>query len=320
MEVGMDITISRVSGDSAGRSAVDVYVENIAQARAEGFARVWTAQLPWEPDLISMLAVAFREVPEIELGTAVVPIQVAHPMLTAQRALTLNLISGGRFKLGLGVNHPAMSEELWGVPWVKPVRRMNEYLDGLLPLLAGETTCAVGEMVTTRGALQISGAAAPPVYLAALGPQMLRLAGRRTAGTITWMTGPKTLANHIGPTLRDAAATAGRREGAAKVIAAAPICVTDDVDGARAQAAGDFAIYGTLPSYRAMLDREGYTGPEDAALIGDEACISDRIDELRTAGVDEFAGSPFGHDDETLARTRHLMRKMNGGKPPEQPV
>jgi 5,10-methylenetetrahydromethanopterin reductase len=308
----VEVTISGYLPDGAGGSVVDVYVEDIARARAEGFTRVWTPQMPWEPDLMSMLAVAFREVPEIEVGSAVLPIQVAHPMLTAQRALTLNLISGGRFKLGLGVNHPGLSEELWGIPWAKPVRRMNEYLDGLLPLLAGESASSVGEMVTTRGALQIPGAPAPQVYIAALGPQMLRLAGRRTAGTITWMTGPKTLADHIGPTLREAAAAAGRPEGAVKVVATLPICITDDVDGTRAKAAGDFAIYGELPSYRAMLDREGFAGPEDAALIGDEATVSDRIEELRSAGVDEFAGLPFGDSEESLARSRSLLRKING--------
>lgn len=313
----MEVTVTGFLGDGAGRSVVDVFVDRIARACAEGFARVWMPQMPWEPDLLSVLAVALREVPDIEVGAAVLPIQVAHPMLMAQRALTLNLIAGGRFKLGLGVNHPGMTEQLWGIPWEKPVRLMKEYLDGLLPLLAGEGTNAVGEMVTTRGALQIPGAPAPQVYLAALGPQMLRLAGRRTAGTITWMTGPKTLANHIGPTLREAAATAGRPTSAVKVVAPLPICVTDDVDGARARAAQDFAIYGQLPSYRAMLDREGFAGPEDAALIGDEATVSDRIDELRNADVDEFVGSPFGDSEETLARSRSLLREI-GRKAAEQ--
>jgi 5,10-methylenetetrahydromethanopterin reductase len=313
----VEVTVTGFLGDGAGRSVVDVYVDQIARARAEGFTRMWTPQMPWEPDLMSVLAVALREVPDIEVGAAVLPIQVAHPMLMAQRALTLNLISGGRFKLGLGVNHPGMTEQLWGIPWEKPVRLMREYLDGLLPLLAGEGTNAVGEMVTTRGVLQIPGAPAPEVYLAALGPQMLRLAGRRTAGTITWMTGPKTLANHIAPTLREAAASAGRPKSAVKVVANLPICVTDDVDGARARAAEDFATYGQLPSYRAMLDREGFTGPEDAALIGDEATVSDRIDELRSADVDEFAGTPFGDSEETLARSRSLLREI-GRKATEQ--
>jgi 5,10-methylenetetrahydromethanopterin reductase len=224
-----------------------------------------------------VLAVAFREVPYIELGSAVLPIQVAHPMLTAQRALTLNIISGGRFKLGLGVNHPGLSEQFWGIPFDKPLRRMSEYLDGLLPLLAGKEASAVGEMITTRGTLHLGQTPAPEVYLAAMGPQMLKLAGQRAAGTITWMTGPKTLADHIGPRLRESAEAAGRPSGSVKVVALAPVSVTDDVDGMRAKGAEDFALYGTLPSYRAMLDREGFAGPEDALLVGDEATVSDRI-------------------------------------------
>jgi 5,10-methylenetetrahydromethanopterin reductase len=292
-------------------SMVDVFVERIGRARTDGFTRVWTPQMPYEPDLLGALAVAFREVPDIELGSAVLPIQVAHPMLTAQRALTLNLIAGGRFKLGLGVNHPGISEELWGVPWEKPLRRMSEYLDGLLPLLAGKEAVSVGQLITTRGALQIPRARTPEVYLAAMGPRMLRLAGQRTAGTITWMTGPKTLANHIGPKLREAAAEAGRPDGAVKVVALVPVAVTDDVDGMRAKAAEDFALYGKLPSYRAMLDREGFTGPEDALLVGDEATVSDRIADLCRAGVDEFAGVPFGDSGETIARSENLLRDVN---------
>ena len=162
--------------------------------------------------------------------------------------------------------------------------------------------------MTTRGAIQVPGAPAPDVYLAALGPQMLRLAGRRTAGTLTWMCGPKTLSEHIGPTLRAAAAEAGRPETSVRVVASLPVSVTDDVTGARAQAAKEFAMYGHLPSYRAMLDREGYKNPEDAAIIGDEKTVSDRLDELSAAGVDEFAGTVFDASPEVRDRTRALLR------------
>jgi F420-dependent oxidoreductase-like protein len=296
-------------GDGAGRSPVDAFVEKLARIRDEGFRRIWMTQLPWESDLLTVLAVALREVDTIEVGTGVLPIQVQHPMLLAQRALTVNLIAGGRLALGLGMSHRVVTEGMWGISWDKPVRRLGEYLDGLLPLLAGERADAAGETVTTRGVVRIPGAPAPEVYIAALGPQMLRLAGRRSAGTVTWMTGPKTLARHIGPTLRDAAAAAGRPEGAVRVVAALPISVTDDVDGARAQAAEQFAMYGHMPSYRAMLDREGFAGPEDAALIGDEKTVSERIDELRAGGVDEFAAIPFDKSAEVRARTRALLRE-----------
>jgi len=306
----MKVSMSIALGNGGGRSVVDDYVERVSRARAEGFTRVWTPQMPWEPDLCSVVAVALREVSDVEIGASVLPIQVAHPMLTAQRALTLSRLSGNRFRVGLGLNHPSMSEELWGVPWVKPVRRMTEYLDGLLPLLSGVAADVVGELVTTRGSLDLPDASAPPVYLAALGTQMLRVAGRRAAGTLTWMTGPRTLANHVGPTLRDAAAEAGRSPADVKVVAILPVCVTDDAPAVKAGAAEEFQIYGTLPSYRAMLDREGFANPEDTAIIGDEAAVTARIEEFRAAGVDEFVGQPIGDGEETLARTRALLRRV----------
>jgi alkanesulfonate monooxygenase SsuD/methylene tetrahydromethanopterin reductase-like flavin-dependent oxidoreductase (luciferase family) len=70
-------------------------------------------------------------------------------------------------------------------------------------------------------------------------------------------------------------------------------------------------MYGTLPSYRAMLDREGYAGPADAAIIGDEQTVSQRIDELHAAGVDEFVGAPFDPSPEGRARTRALLRSRD---------
>jgi len=308
--VSMQISLSLVGllSDTGAGSPVDATVRKLAELRAEGFRRVWMAQLPYDPDLMTILAVALREVDTIEVGTGVVPIQVQHPTQLAQRALTLNAIAGGRFTLGLGLSHRMVTEQMWGISYDKPLRRMREYLDGLLPLLDGQPADAVGETVTTRGSLQIPGAPTPDVYLAALGPQMLRLAGRRTGGTLTWMTGPKTLAEHVGPTLREAAAEAGRSDGSVRVGASLPISVTDDVDAARRQAAQEFAIYGQLPSYRAMLDREGYAGPEDAAIIGDEKSVSERLEELSAAGVDEFAAVVFDASPELRERTRALLR------------
>lgn len=302
----MQISILGSLSGSGGTSLVDGVVSEFAKLRDEGFRRIWMTQMPYEPDLLTVLAVAMREVDTIEVGTGVVPIQNQHPMQLAQRALTLNLIAAGRFILGLGMTHAAVTEGMWGIPWDRPVRRLNEYLDGLLPLLASQAADAPGEIYTTRGALQIAGAPQPAVYIAALGPQLLKIAGRRTAGTVTWMTGPKTLAEHVGPSLR--AAADGRP---VRVVAALPISVTDDVDGARAQAAEQFAMYGHLPSYRAMLDREGYAGPADAVLIGDEATVAARIEGLRAAGVDEYVGVVYDRSPEVRDRTRALLRALD---------
>jgi len=302
----MDISLSIIGLNADGPSPVDTLVRNVTKLRDEGFRRIWMAQLPYDADLPIVLGIALREVHGIEIGSAVIPIQSQHPMQLAQRALTLSLISGGRFKLGIGMSHRLVTEGMWGVSWDRALGQMREYLDALQPLLAGQPADSTGEFWTARGALQLP-APEPELYIAALGPQMLRLAGRRTAGTLTWMTGPKTLAEHVGPTLRGAAAEAGRPESAVRVAASLPISVTDDVDGARKQAAQEFAVYGSLPSYRAMLDREGYAGPEDAAIIGDEETVSQRLDELSAAGVDEFTASIFDTSPEVRARTRALL-------------
>src|ERR1700758_5309444 len=203
--------ISLIGGVN-NETPVESCVRELIQARDEGFARLWMTQMPYDVDLLTVLAAALREVPDIEVGSGVIPIQNQHPMLMAQRALTLNLIGNGRFALGIGVTHRAVTEGMWGISWDRSVRRLSEYLDGLLPLVAGKEANADGELVTTRGALQIV-APTPDVYVAALGPQMLRVAGRRTAGTLTWMTGPRTLKEQVGPRLRTVAADAGRADG-----------------------------------------------------------------------------------------------------------
>ncbi|MDT5092497.1 MAG: 5,10-methylenetetrahydromethanopterin reductase [Mycobacterium sp.] len=291
------------------RSPVDTCIREMTAARDEGFRRLWFTQMPYDADLLTILAVGLREVPDIEVGSGVVPIQNQHPMLLAQRTITLNLIGNGRFTLGIGVTHRTVTEGMWGISWDRSVKRLSETLDGLLPLLAGQPVDTEGELVTTRGALQIPDVPPTDVYVAALGPQMLRVTGRRTAGTITWMTGPKTLKDLTGPALRAAASEAGRPDGSVKVAAALPVAVTDDPNAARGVAAEQFAMYGYLPSYRAMLDREGFAGPEDAALIGDEATVSARLDQLRDAGVDEFVAIPFDPSPEGRQRTRTSVRE-----------
>jgi 5,10-methylenetetrahydromethanopterin reductase len=294
-----------LSDSLGGSSPVDAYVRDLRAARDQGFDFVWTVQLPWEPDALIALGVALREVDGIRVGTGVQPIQIRHPMALAQAALTLSALSAGRFTLGIGLSHAIVNQQMWGIPWDRPIRRVNEYLDCLLPLLTTGEVDAVGRTATARGQVRVLGAPPPPVYLAALGPQMLRIAGRRTAGTLTWMTGPRTLADYVVPTLSAAAEEAGRQ---AEVVAGLPLSVTDDCVRARELAAEMYAIYGTLPSYRAMLDREGADGPADVAIIGDEQSVAERLDQLRAGGVTEFSAHIFGANPEDQARTRAFLR------------
>jgi alkanesulfonate monooxygenase SsuD/methylene tetrahydromethanopterin reductase-like flavin-dependent oxidoreductase (luciferase family) len=137
---------------------------------------------------------------------------------------------------------------------------------------------------------------------------MLRLAGSMTDGTITWMTGPATLKGHTVPAL--AAAAEEARRPAPRVAAGLPVCVTDDVDAARERAATSFSIYGQLPSYRAMLDREGAAGPADVAIVGDEDAVRAQLDELEASGATDFVAAEFGASSEERERTRALLKSV----------
>jgi 5,10-methylenetetrahydromethanopterin reductase len=286
---------------------VDGVVAAARSVAEDGFGSYWTPQV-FGIDALTAIAVAAREVPEIRFGTSVVPIQTRHPTMLAGQALTVSQVSGGRLDLGIGLSHQVVVEGMWGLPFAKPVREMREYLEALQPLLAGEDPQFTGETVTARGALGVR-AEAPPVLVAALGPQMLKVTGRLADGTVTWMTGPKTIADLTVPTIQAAAEEAGRPQP--RVVMALPMCVTDDEADARARAGSEFALYGTLPSYRAMLDREGMEGPADLAFIGSADAVAARIHEAVAAGATTVVAAEFGTSDEQAA-TRELLKTLNG--------
>ena len=137
------------------------------------------------------LALAGRETSKIELGTGVVPTYPRHPTALAQQALTAAAASNNRLTLGIGLSHRVVIENMLGLDYSKPIRHTREYLSVLMPLLEGNRVSFRGEEYRVAAQIQVAGAARPPVLVAALGPQMLKLAGKMADGTITWMGGPK---------------------------------------------------------------------------------------------------------------------------------
>jgi 5,10-methylenetetrahydromethanopterin reductase len=136
----------------------------------------------------------------------------------------------------------------------------------------------------------VPGADPPPVLIAALGPAMLQVTGELADGTLTWLAGPRTVAEHVVPALHAAA----RGRPAPRVVVGLPVCLTDDPDAARERAASALSFYEALPSYRAVLDREGAGGVADVALIGDERELRAQIARLVDAGATEFLANPSG--------------------------
>jgi 5,10-methylenetetrahydromethanopterin reductase len=282
---------------------VDGLVEMARDVADRGFLSAWSPQV-FGVDAVTALTVVAREVPSIELGTAVIPTYSRHPMVMAAQARTLQQISGGRFSLGIGLSHQFVVENLLGMSFDKPVRHLREYLSILMPLVQGEPASFSGEVLTGNLGLDIP-ADPVPVLVAALGSQTLKVTGARTAGTVTWMTGPATITGHVAPTLRAAAAEAGRPDP--RIVAALPVCVTDDRAEARETAGRTFSIYGQLPSYRAMLDREGAAGPADVAIVGSAADVRAGVEGMLEAGATDFVAVPYANRSATLDALAALL-------------
>lgn len=276
--------IGIMTGDSGRNNTLDALVARGQEIERRGFASMWMANI-FALDAILTLAIVGRETKRIELGTAVVPTYPRHPFAMAQEAVTANMAAGGRFALGIGLSHKLVIENMFGLSYDKPARHMREYLEVLAPMMRGEAVQHAGEVYRVATTLSIE-APSPTLLVAAMGDVMLKLTGELADGTVLWMTGAKTIETHVAPKLTASARAAGRP--APRIAAGIPIALTSDPDAARAWTAKNLVMYGHLPSYRAMLDREGLAGPADLALVGDEKVLDAGLARLRDAGVTDF--------------------------------
>lgn len=295
-------------GASGGDDSIDGIVRTAQRVQDAGLDNLWMANI-FSFDAISTLSIVGREVPRIGLGTAVTPTFPRHPTAIAQQALTAAAATGNRFTLGIGLSHKIVIENMLGLSYEKPARHMREYLDVLMPLLRGETLNYQGELYRVGGlTLSVPGAEPVPTVVAALGPMMLRVAGELADGTNTWMVGPKTMETHIVARLTKAAEAAGRP--APRVIGGVPIVLTRKPDEARQRIAESLVVYGQLPSYRAMLDREGVDGPANIAIVGDENALRGEIDRFRNAGVTDFNAAIMAVEDGAYDRTLEFLASL----------
>ena len=298
-------------GDDGSRT-LEQQIQAVVDDEKDGFEMAWFSQI-MGGDSLTMIALAGQRTSRIAFGTAVIPTYPRHPFTLAQQALTVQAATNGRLTLGIGPSHAIVIENMWGLSYDKPGRHVREYLSVLLPLLNERKVAFNGETYRVNGAIGTKVDKAPSVIISALAPMMLKIAGSMTDGTVLWMTGPKTIETHVVPGITAAAKEAGRQ--APRVVASFPICVTEDVDGARATCAKFFAIYGQLPNYRRMLDREGAAGPADVAIVGDEAQVEQQIRAVASAGATDFLASAFpaGPDmGASIARTRALLKGLVG--------
>jgi F420-dependent oxidoreductase-like protein len=292
----------------------DDLAQRVCQAEADGFSHFWVTHLATLGfDALTTLALVGRETTRIELGTAVVSVYSHHPLALAQHALTAQMAAGGRLSLGIGLSHRPVVENAMGLSYARPARYMEEYLSVLRPLLSEGRVDFSGEVFTVNTQLHVQDSSPFPVLIAALAPQMLRLAGEQSDGTVTWMAGRQTIASHVAPRIGDVARAVGRPTP--RICVGLPIAVTDDEAQGRETAARDYSRYGQFVNYRRLLDIEGVAGPADVAVVGNEAQVEAQLRTFADAGATDFLASifPVGDDaDTSITRTWNFLKDLNG--------
>jgi 5,10-methylenetetrahydromethanopterin reductase len=278
MRIGMFLS-------GAAGQPVDTIVEEVRGIEAAGLHTVWIGQL-YDHDALTLAAVLGREARSIGIGTWVVPTYPRHPAMLAQQALSVQDAIGGRLTLGIGLSHKVVVEKRLGLDYSRPIRHMREYLEVLRPLLHGEAVRHEGEEFRVRWQVELPHAPPPPLLVAALGPQMLRLTGRLADGVTLWLGGPRYLGEFALPTLRESASAAGRP--APRIACGLPIVVHDDVGAGRDAISTALDQIAALPSYRAVLEREGVSSPRDVGIVGSEDAVHAQLDRLEALGVDDF--------------------------------
>lgn len=300
MRIGINFSNTTMLG------SIEPVLDSARQCDADGFAHWWLPQAGYL-DALTVFAAAAPLAPRIEMGTAVIPTWLYPPHTLAAKAHTTTSLIGSRLTLGVGLSHQAVVEKRLCMSWDRPIRHAIDYLEVLNSMLDEGRVDYDGEVFAANGRYAVFSEHRPTVLLGALGPQMLAVAGRLASGTVTWLTGPKTIREHIRPTISDAAERAGKPEP--RIVASLIVTVTDDEAGVRARHATNLAGYGSLPSYRSMLEREGAETPADVCLVGDEDSVLGQLDNLASAGVSDFAAVEVGTNPEEKQRTRALLKQ-----------
>jgi len=317
------VTAARIGAYLSPRDDLDRAIGLARLADDLGYDSVWVTH-GLGRDSFLVLAAYAQATRRIGLGTGVVPIYPRHPVTMAQAAATLAEVSGGRFRLGIGVSHRPTMVDALGLDMAEPLAVMREYVAVVRAAFEGRVRHQGRHYrVAWEGAFRAPGAP-PPVLLAALATPMLELAGELADGAVLWLCSPEYARDVAVPALARGRARAGKRLDGFEIVAAVPAAVTDDVAGLTAAFREELVRYLGLPFYRAMLRASGFGDPlaafdrdqaarapgdaVPAALahalgaVGDAAAVRAYVARYRAAGVTLPVVRPIGAPEAPHAR------------------
>jgi F420-dependent oxidoreductase-like protein len=262
MKLGLSLGHLRGAADVAKFAAVE-------EADRLGYSVVWASEA-YGSDVVSVLGYLAARTSSIGLGSAVMQIPGRTPAMTAMTAATLDVLSGGRFRLGVGVSGPQVSEGWHGVDFAEPLSRTKEYVEIVRMALARQPVEFSGRhfVLPRAGGRPIKLSVHPvsdriPVYLAAIGPKNLQLAGEIADGWLGLFVSPDHVADQLAEIGKGRAA-AGVTMSGFDVTASVPVVFGDDVEACADKARGHAALYvGGMGSraqnfYNAVAVRMGF--------------------------------------------------------------
>jgi coenzyme F420-dependent oxidoreductase len=284
--------------------SIDALCEQAERAEELGYNRVWLPET-WGRDAVTVLTSIAHRTDEIGIGTSILPIYSRSPVLLGQTAATLQEVSEGRFRLGLGPSGPIVIENWHGIDYGNPLRRTRETIEIVKQVLAGEGVEYDGDYFDLSGfRLRCDPPeTAPAVDAAGMGPKAVELAGRFADGWHALMLTRDGLRDRL-TDLRRGANLAGRDPEDVRVTLSLTCAALDDAERARESVRQHLAFYvgGMGTFYRDSLARSGHeetaeeiydqwqAGNREAAMT---AIDDELLDAIAVAGTPEQARERF---------------------------
>jgi alkanesulfonate monooxygenase SsuD/methylene tetrahydromethanopterin reductase-like flavin-dependent oxidoreductase (luciferase family) len=241
---------------SVGKS-LDQAVGRVKRAEELGYDSAYVTHIAGRDSLAVLMCYA-ADTERIKLGTGVLPIYSRTPVATAQTAATIDEFSHGRMVLGLGVSHAVTVENWYGTKIERPVSAMREYVEAVRAMFTGSDPPGGDFFPTNFRFMGYQPRAELPIYVAALSPNMLQLAGEIADGVMLWLCNPDYIRDVVVPEVRAGRERAGKTLDGFDIVAAVPSAVVDDRAAAYATMRTDLVTYWSLPFYRAMIEGSGF--------------------------------------------------------------